>query len=104
MLFTFLTIVTRWSRSTSNFNALIGQNLTSEFMRSFVSTRDVFNCLFPLDVQNEIQLLSRVFCYSWLLVCLLNFWLRNAPLVKVGNPISEGIDFVSHLAGCVREL
>ncbi|CAH3174109.1 unnamed protein product, partial [Porites evermanni] len=28
MLFTFLTIVTRWSRSTSNFYALIGQNLT----------------------------------------------------------------------------
>ena len=42
----------------------------------------MFNCLFPLDVQNEIQLLSRVFCYSWL-VCLLNFWLRNASLVKV---------------------
>ena len=30
--------------------------------QSFVSTCDVFNCLFPLDVQNEIQLLSRVFC------------------------------------------
>ena len=59
-----------------------------------MSTRDVFNCLFPLNVQNEIQLLSRVFCYSWLLVCLLNFWLRNAPLVKVGNPISDGIGFV----------
>ena len=29
--------------------------------KSFVSTCDVFNCLFPLDVQNEIQLLSRVF-------------------------------------------
>ena len=27
--------------------------------QSFVSTCDVFNCLFPLDVQNEIQLLSR---------------------------------------------
>ena len=67
-------------------------------------TRDVFNCLFSLDVQNEIQLLSRVFCYSRLLVCLLNFWLRNAPLVKVGNPISDGIVFVFHLAGCVREL
>ena len=40
--------------------------------QSFVSTCDVFNCLFPLDVQNEIQLLSRVFCYSWL-VCLLGF-------------------------------
>ena len=46
-------------------------------LQSFVSTCDVFNCLFPLDVQNEIQLLSRVFCYSWL-VCLLGFWLRNA--------------------------
>ena len=72
--------------------------------QSFVSTRDVFNCFFPLDVQNEIQLLSRVFCNSWLLVYLLNFWLRNAPLVKVGNPISNGIVFVFHLAGCVREL
>ena len=29
----FLTIVTRWSRSTSNFYALIGQNLTAVFMR-----------------------------------------------------------------------
>ena len=28
----FLTMVTRWSRSTSNFYALIGQNLTGEFM------------------------------------------------------------------------
>ena len=47
--------------------------------QSFVSTCDVFNCLFPLDVENEIQLLSGVFCYSWL-VCLLGFWLRNTSL------------------------
>ena len=60
-----------------------------------------FNCLFLLDVQNEIQLLSTVFCYSWL-VCLLGFWLRNASLVKVGNPISDGIVFVFHLAWYVR--
>ena len=74
LLLTFLTMVTRWSRSSSNFHALIGQNLTGEFMRkmyaasgnlfsdrsdswgwqSFVSpTCDVFKCLFPLDVQNE---------------------------------------------------
>ena len=33
MLLTFLTIVTRWSRSTSNFYSLIGQKLTGEFMR-----------------------------------------------------------------------
>ena len=61
--------------------------------QDFVSTCDVFNCLFPLDAQNEIQLLSGVFCYS-LLVCLLGFWLRNTSLVKVGNPISDGIVFV----------
>ena len=61
--------------------------------QSFVSTCDVFNCLFPLDVQNEIQLLLEVFLYSWL-VCLLGFWLRNTSLVKVGNPISDGIVFV----------
>ena len=68
-------------------------------LTEFVPTCDVFNCLFPLDVQNEIQLLSRVFCYSWL-VCLLVFWLRDASLVKVGNPISDDIVFVFHLAGC----
>ena len=62
-----------------------------------------FNCLFPLKVQNEIQLLSRVFCYSWL-VCLLGFWLRNTSLVKVGNPISDGIVFVFHLAWCVKRV
>ena len=62
-----------------------------------MSTCDVFNCIFPLDVQSEIQLLSRVFSYSWL-VCLLGFLLRNASLVKVRNPISDGIVFVFHLA------
>ena len=61
--------------------------------QSLVSTCDVFNCLFPLDVQNEIQLLSGVFCYSWL-VCFLGFWLRNTSFGKVGNPISDGIVFV----------
>ena len=56
----------------------------------FVSSCDVCNCLFPLNVQNEIQLLSRFFGYSWL-VWLLGFWLRNVPLVKViGNLISDG--------------
>ena len=76
--------------------------LTAEADRA-LSTCDVFNCLFPLDVQNEIQLLSRVFCYSWL-VCLLVFWLRNTLLVKVGNPISDGIVLVFHLAWCLRGL
>ena len=60
--------------------------------QSFVSTCDVFNCLSPLNVQNEIQLLPGVFCYSWL-VCLLGFWLTNTSLVKVGNPLLDGIVF-----------
>ena len=55
-------------------------------------TCDVFNCLFPLGVQNEIQLLSRVFCYLRL-VCLLVFWLRDLSFVKVGNPISDMASF-----------
>ena len=63
----------------------------------------LFNCLFPLDVQNEIRLLSRVFCYSWL-VCLFGFGLRNASLVKVGNPILDGIVFVFHLTSCVKRI
>ena len=108
-LLTFLP-VTRWSRSTCKFYVLIGQNLTGEFMRricaafaasgnlltdrrwrNFVSSCDVLKCLFLLDVQSEIQLLSRLFCNSWL-VCLLPFLLTNAPLVKViGNPISDVI-------------
>ena len=72
--------------------------------QSFASTCDVFNCLFPLNiVQNEIQLLSRVCRYSWL-VCLSGLWLRITSLVKVGNPISDGIVFVFHLAWCVRGL
>ena len=33
LLLTFLAMFTCWSRSTSNFYALIGQNLTGEFMR-----------------------------------------------------------------------
>ena len=69
--------------------------------KSFVSTCDAFNCLFPLDVQNKIQLLSRVFCYSWL-VCLLFFWLRDASLVKFGKPIWDEIVSVFHHAWCVR--
>ena len=115
-LLTFL-CVTRWSRFTSNFYVLIGQNLTGEFMwkiyaasgnlltdswswQSFVSSCDVLNCLFLLDIQNEIQLLSRLFCNSWL-VCLLRFMLTNAPVVKViGNPISDGIVFRMSFLTC----
>ena len=82
LLLTFLTKVTRWLRSTSKFlcsdwskfdRRVHAENLCSILKlvyfdswswQSFVSTCNVFNCLFPLNVQNEIQLLSRVACQS----------------------------------------
>ena len=99
LLLTFLTMVTRWSRSTSNFYVLISQKLTGEFMRkiyaaswnlftdswnwrSFVYKRcEAFNCLFLLDAQNEIQMLARFLSYSWL-VCLLVFGWEMRRLSK----------------------
>ena len=113
LLLTLLTMVTRWSRSTSIFYALVGQNLTGELMQKiyaaswklFTLTAEANRVLsqlvmfFPLDVQNEIQLLSGVFCYWW----PVGFgWEINKSLVKVGNPISDGIVFVFHLAWCLR--
>ena len=65
--------------------------------QSFVSTCDVFNCLFPLDVQMKYSCYQEFSVYSWL-VCVLGFWLRNASLVKFGNSISDGNVFVFHLA------
>ena len=68
-----------------------------------MSTCDVFNnCLFSLDVQNTAatkSLLLTLFMAGF----FIEFLLRNALLVKVGNPISDGIVFVFHLAGCVSD-
>ena len=74
----------RWVHAENLCSILELVDFDSWSWQSFVSIQDVFFCLFPLDVQNEIQLLSRVLCYSWL-VCLLGFWLRDVSLVKVGN-------------------
>ena len=112
LLLTFLAMFTRWSRSTSNFYALIGRNLTGEFMRKIYAASWI---LFTLTAEADIVLSQlgmflafffhwiykmkfscyqeTVFCYSRL-VRLLGFWLRNTSLVKVGNPISDGIVFV----------
>ena len=54
LLLTFLTMVMRWSPSTSNFYALIGQNLTGEFMRKIYAAS--WN-LFPLTAEAD-----RVLC------------------------------------------
>ena len=97
LFLTFLSIVTRRSCSMSNSYGLIGQSLTSEFMwkmyaacgnlftdswrrQSFASSCDVFNCLFLLGVQNDIQLLSRVFCISWLEI---RVWMESFSKVSL---------------------
>ena len=54
LLLTLLTMVTRWSRSTSNFYALIGQNLTGEFMRKIYAASWI---LFTLTAEAD-----RVLC------------------------------------------
>ena len=86
--FWLLATATRWSRSTSNFYALIGQKLIGEFKlvyfdswrwHSFVSSCDVFNCLFLLDVPNETELLTRLFCviHGWFVYCAFGFEMHS---------------------------
>ena len=101
MLLIFPSIITRSSRLRPIFMLWLVEiwqvssckNLWSIWKRvsrwqSFVS---------PCDVQNEIQLLSRFFCNSWL-VCSLLFWLRRLAFVEViGNPISDVIVFKNEL-------
>ena len=99
---------------TSNFSALIGQNLTGEFMRKihaaswklFTLAAEADRVLFQLVMflifshcmyKLTYSCYQESSVYSWL-VCLLVFWLRNAALVKFGNSISDGIVFVFHHA------
>ena len=47
--------------------------------RSFVSSCDVFNCIFPRDVQNEIHLLSRSFkiIHDWFVYWVFGWLMRR---------------------------
>ena len=67
LLLTFLTMVTRWSRSTSNFYALIGQNLTGEFMRKIYAVS--WN-LFTLTAKAD-----RVFCQLVMFLTVFLHWM-----------------------------
>ena len=108
-------MVTRWSRSTSNVYALIGQNLTGEFMRKiYAASCKLFTLTAEADrVLCQLVLFLTVFfhwmykmkytCYQessvihgQFVYCF--FWLRDPSLVKVRNPILDGIVFVFHLA------
>ena len=106
LLLTFLTMVTLWSRITSIFFTLIGQNLTGELMRKiYAPSWNLFTLTAEADrVSCPLVLFLTVFfhwvykmkfsCYQEssviMLVCSLGFWLSNTSLV--GNPISDIID------------
>ena len=51
-----------------------------------MSSCDVFTCLFALDLQNEIQLLS-TFILLFLAGLFIGLWLRNAPHDKKKSEI-----------------
>ena len=71
--------------------------------QSFVSTCDVFNCLFPRCTKwNSAAIKSLLLVMASLFIGFLVE--KVTSLVKVGNPISDGIVFVFHLAWCVRGL
>ena len=107
-------MVMRWSRSTFRFYALIGQNLTGEFMRKiyaaslilFTLTAEAYRVLCQLlmflTVFFHWMYKMKFSCYRESSVIqgyffLLGFLFRNTSLVEVGNPISDGIVFVFHL-------
>ena len=73
----------RWVHAENLCSILNLVSFDSWSWQSFLSTCDVFNFLFPLDLQTEIQLPSGVFCYSWL-VCLLGFWLSQSRKSNFG--------------------
>ena len=63
-LLTFLTIITRWSRSTSNFYALIGQNLTGEFTLTAEADRVLCQLVMFLTVFFHLLYKMKYSCYQ----------------------------------------
>ena len=110
LLLTLLTMVTRWSRSTSNFYALIGQNLTGEFMWKIYAASWI---LFTLTAEADRVLCQLVmfltfffhcmhkmkfscYCRSLLLFMASWFLVEKYITCQNRNPISDGIVFVFH--------
>ena len=68
LLLTLLTMVTRWSRSTSIFYALIGQNLTGELMRKiYAASWILFTSTAEADrVLCQLVMFLTVFFHCWM--------------------------------------
>ena len=84
----------RWVHAEKLCSILKVVNFDSWSWQSFVSTCNVFNCLFPLDVQNEIQLRYQEssVIHGWVVYWVFGWEMRR--LSKFGSPISDGIFFV----------
>ena len=116
LLLTFLAMDTRWSRSTSNFYVLIGQNLTGEFMRRvYAASENLFTLIAEADkvlCRHLVMFLTTFFhwmykmkynCHqdSFVIHGSFVYWVfgwEMRRLSKIGNPISHGVVFVFHLA------
>ena len=64
---TLLTMITRWSRSSSDFYAVIGQNLTGEFMRKIYASSWI---LFTLTAEAD-----RVLCQLVMFLIVFFHWM-----------------------------
>ena len=111
---TFLTMFTRWSRSTSNFYALIGQNLTGEFMRKiYAASWNLFTVTAEADrgVLCQLVMFLTVFfhwtwCTKWITAAIKSLLLFMASLficflVERWRLLSKSDGIVFHLAWCV---
>ena len=115
LFLTFLTKVTHWSRSTSKFYALIGQNLTGEFMRKiYAASWNLFTLTAEADrVLCQLVMFFTVFfhwmykmkfsCYQSLLLFMASLFIEFLVEKYVACQ-SRKSDFVFHLAWCVRGL
>ena len=120
LLLTFFTKVTRWWRSTSNFYALIDQNLTGEFMRKiYAACWDLFTLTAEADrVLCQLVMFLTVFfhwCTKWNSAATRSLLLFMASLF-IGFVVEKYVAcqnrksdfgwhrFRFHLAWCVRGL
>ena len=111
----FFTMVKHWSRSMSNFYVLIGQNLTHEFMwKIYAASWKLFTLTAKADrVLCQLVMFLTVFfhwmykmkysCYQessvihgWFVYWVFGWEMHRVS--KFGNPISDGIVFIFHLA------
>ena len=94
LLLTLLTMVTHWSRSTSNFYALIGQNLTGELMRKIYAASWI---LFTLRAEADrvlcqlvmFQLSFFTWCTKWNSAAIRSFLLFTASWFLVEKLIHQ---------------